>query len=43
VSSAAARLVPDFEEAIPRSGGYCHAVLGHAKAAHSVVVTGKHA
>ena len=34
--------VPDLEETVPRSGTHCHAVLGHAQTAHSVVMTGEH-
>ena len=34
-------LVPYFQEAVPGSGAHGHAVLGHAKAAHTVVVAGQ--
>jgi len=34
--------IPDLEETVPRSGTHCHAILGHAQTAHSVVMTGEH-
>jgi hypothetical protein len=33
--------VPDFKEAVPGSCAHGHAILGDAKAADSIVVTGK--
>lgn len=34
--------VPDFEEAVPGSRCYSHAVLRHTQAAHSVVMASKY-
>lgn len=35
--------VPDLEEAVPGACGHGHAVVGHAQAAHAVVMAGQHA
>jgi len=36
-------LVPDLEDAVPRSSGNCHAIFSHTETTHSVVVTRQHA
>jgi len=35
-------LVPDLEDAVPRTSGNCHAVVGDTETAHAVVMSSQH-